>query len=114
MARDGSRVSTLDLLGGQQFTLLAGPEGRAWCDAARAAADRLRVPLDALVISADEQPAGGDADWTATYGIQDDGAVLIRPDGYVGWRRASVSSDPSLELTGALEHILGRAQQSTI
>jgi 2-polyprenyl-6-methoxyphenol hydroxylase-like FAD-dependent oxidoreductase len=112
--RDGSRVSTLDLLGGQQFTLLAGPEGRAWCDAARAAADRLRVPLDALVISADKQPAGGDADWTATYGIEDAGAVLIRPDGYVGWRRASASSDPSLELAGALEHILGRAQHSTI
>jgi putative polyketide hydroxylase len=114
VARDGSRVSTLDLLGGQQFTLLVGPEGRAWCDAARAAADRLRVPLDVLVISADEQPAGGDADWAATYGIEDDGAVLIRPDGYVGWRRASASSDPSLELAGALEHILGRAQYSAI
>ena len=66
------------------------------------------------MISADGQPAGGDADWTATYGIEDDGAVLIRPDGYVGWRRASASSDPSPELIGALEHILGRAPHSTI
>jgi 2-polyprenyl-6-methoxyphenol hydroxylase-like FAD-dependent oxidoreductase len=111
--RDGARVSILDLLGGQQFTVLAGADGRAWCDAARAAADRLRVPLGARVISGVDGPADEEGRWPATYAIEDDGAVLIRPDGYVGWRRASASSDPSVELISALEHILGRARRST-
>jgi putative polyketide hydroxylase len=111
--RDGAQVSILDLLGGQQFTVLAGADGRAWCDAARAAADRLRVPLGARVISGVDGPADEEGRWPATYAIEDDGAVLIRPDGYVGWRRASASSDPSVELISALEHILGRARRST-
>ena len=44
--RDGKRLSTLDLFG-QNFVLLAGPEGGAWHAAALALADRLGVALDA-------------------------------------------------------------------
>src|SRR6185295_4444746 len=42
--RDGSGLSILDLFDGQRFVLLAGPEGGAWCGAARGAAERLGVP----------------------------------------------------------------------
>ena len=103
--RDGARASTLDLLGGQRFTLLAGPDGRAWCHAARAAADRLRVPLEPIAIDAttDAEPR-----WPAAYGIERSGAVLVRPDGYVGWRQGSSASEPAAEVTRALAAILGQ------
>ena len=107
--RNGSRASTLDLLGGQRFTLLAGPDGRSWCHAAQVAADRLHVPLEALAIDAtiDAEPR-----WPAAYGIERDGAVMVRPDGYVGWRRVGSVSDPTTELTRALARILGQEGQA--
>ncbi len=89
--------------------LLAGPDGRSWCDAARAAAERLGVPLEALAIDAttDAEPR-----WLATYGVERDGAVLVRPDGYVAWRQAASVRDPAAELTRALERILGRTDRA--
>jgi hypothetical protein len=107
--RDGARVSTLELLGGQRLTLLAGPDGRSWFQAARAATDRLHVPLEALAIDAttDAEPR-----WPAAYGIERDGAVMVRPDGHVAWRQAASVSDPTAELTRALERILGRADRA--
>ncbi|MFJ2031188.1 FAD-dependent monooxygenase [Streptosporangium sp. NPDC087985] len=67
---DRREVSTLDLVG-TGFTLLTGPDGAAWQEAAPAG-----VPLLVHV---------GDADIAAVYGIAADGAVLIRPDDHVAW-----------------------------
>jgi hypothetical protein len=65
--------------------LLAGPEGEAWHGAAVAAAAELGLGLDAHVVGGDElvDPAGG---FAAAYGLSGAGAVLVRPDGIVGWR----------------------------
>ncbi len=43
--------------------------------------------------------------WTA-YGISPSGAVLVRPDGYVGWRQAEISADAAERLGAAVEAIL--------
>lgn len=45
----------------------------------------------------------------AAYGISPSGAVLVRPDGYVGWRMKSHSPAAGQELTAALSRILCRA-----
>jgi hypothetical protein len=110
--RGGARLSTVDLFDGRRFTLLAGPEGGAWCEAARAAAERLTVPLDALTISGADSHADGEGAWLATYGLERDGAVLVRPDGYVAWRKASAPAAPLVEISGALEHVLSRASRA--
>jgi predicted ATPase len=47
--------------------------------------------------------------WASTYGVGNDGAVLIRPDGYVAWRSSGVVSDPRAELTNVLYSVLGHA-----
>jgi putative polyketide hydroxylase len=75
--RDGASVSSLDLFG-RNFVLLAASCGEAWCDAAASAAQTLGVPLDTYLIAEREFP---DA-----YGIAGAGAVIVRPDGVVGWR----------------------------
>jgi 2-polyprenyl-6-methoxyphenol hydroxylase-like FAD-dependent oxidoreductase len=75
--RDGTRVSTLDLFG-RNFVLLLAPGADAWHDGAEAAANELGLPLDTHIVAEEEFP---DA-----YGISAAGAVLVRPDGVVGWR----------------------------
>jgi hypothetical protein len=48
-----------------------------------------------------EDPFG---DWARASGVEDDGAVLVRPDQFVAWRARSRGGD----LVGALATILGR------
>ncbi len=77
--RKGHSRSTLDLLG-TGFTLLAGPRGAAWCTSASLAASQSGVRLDAYILEAERFPE--------SYGISSSGAVLVRPDGVIGWRAA--------------------------
>ena len=44
--------------------------------------------------------------WLQAYDLEPDGAVLVRPDGYVGWRSRSGVDDPAQMLTQALDSIL--------
>jgi hypothetical protein len=91
----GGRVSTVDLVG-NGFVLLTGAKGAAWADAARP------LPVKPMVLD-DEEP------WRDLYGIEADGAVLVRPDGHVGWRSAALAGDPAGVLGGAVASILGKA-----
>ena len=59
LERDGKPVSTIDMAG-SAFVLLAGPEGEAWCGAARNAAARAGVALAAHRIGGElRDPTGG-------------------------------------------------------
>jgi hypothetical protein len=100
LGRPDARPSTLDLFG-SAFTLLAAPEGGAWCAAAARLSTALRVRIDAYRIGAPGlNDLGG---FAAAYGVQRNGAVLVRPDGHVAWR------SPSAPVTGAeLETALGQ------
>lgn len=102
LERGGKEVSTIDLFGGG-FVLLAGPQGEAWRAAAQA--QQGIVPL-ALVLGQDVHDPGGG--WTEAYGADPDGAVLVRPDGYVGWRCPALPKAPAAALRHALDRLLGR------
>ena len=103
--RDGKRLSTLDLFG-QNFVLLAGPEGGAWHASALALADRLGVALDAHVVGAGLADAGGC--FLQAYGISPSGAVVVRPDGFVGWRAVDAAGAPQQVLRQVLQSLLCR------
>jgi hypothetical protein len=93
--KDGARVSTVDLIG-NGFVLLTGAKGTAWAEAAK--------PLQVKpIVLGDEEP------WRDLYGIEADGAVLVRPDGHVGWRSAALATDPRHVLGAAVDAIHGRA-----
>jgi hypothetical protein len=101
-------VSTLDLFG-QNFVLLAGPRGDAWRDAARGAAERLGIGLDAhLVDDGTGELTDTDAHFRAAYGISPGGAVLVRPDGFVAWRAAEATGATADDLAGVLARVLCR------
>ena len=103
----GREISTLDLFDGS-FTLLAGASGRDWCDASRAAARSLRVPLHAYVVGPSGDLRDRDDRWPELYGVGRAGAVLVRPDGHVGWRCAGGAPSGEAELEAVLRRILAR------
>jgi hypothetical protein len=110
LERGGRRVSTHDLLD-FRYTLFTGPRGEAWRAAADAARDALGVPIHGHAIG-----NGGDVrdpaqSWATAYGIEPDGAVLVRPDGHVAWRRRSHVADPRRELAAALSTLLRRGAE---
>lgn len=92
--RTGMRVSTLDIVGKGMMTLITGLSGDAWA----AAAERLSLPfLKTVVIGAPEYQDLY-CDWQEAREIDEDGVILVRPDGYVAWRKlAGVSSTDEAE-----------------
>lgn len=98
----GQRISTIDLFG-RGFVLLAAPGGASW----RSAAGQHGLPrIDVCVVG--EDIVDPDGSWMATYGVGQGGAVLVRPDGYVGWRVASMPVDPKRALADAFGQIFAR------
>jgi putative polyketide hydroxylase len=105
LEREGARLSTLDVAG-TAFALLAGPEGRAWCDAATAAAAGLGLDLVAWRVAADGDAADPGGRWCAASGIGPAGALLVRPDRFVAWRATAPAGQ---RLRAVLSDVLDRA-----
>lgn len=103
--RHGERISTLDLFD-RSFVLLAGPNGQAWRDAAKDATGRLGLPLDYFSIGPSGDLIDESRTWPDLYGVDEDGAVLVRPDGHVAWRSPSTKGKPSEDLVAVLRRIL--------
>lgn len=101
LSQDGRPLSTLDLFG-REFVLLTGPLGMPWHEAAA----RLRPSLVGFVIG--HQLQDEDGRFLQGYGLAPGGAVLVRPDGYVGWRSADAVDDPEATLAKALDGVLCR------
>ncbi len=93
--RDG--VSTLDLVG-PGFTVLTGDE--RWRAAVTSASAALDIPITMHCV--------GDDAWAAATGLAPTGALLVRPDDFVGWRVENLPDDPEGELHQALSAILAR------
>src|SRR5262245_24657297 len=108
LERNGVRVSTIDLVG---FVILAGRRGTAWVRAARQLASDMGLTLGAHNIG-DGEIENADGQWHAVYGVDEDGAVLVRPDGHVGWRSPCLTRDPVATLRAALITILARPEPS--
>lgn len=109
LTRAGERISALDLYE-RSFVLLSGA-GTPWREAAREVARQTGVHLDAYAIGSGPdadlvQPDG--ADWAELHELPADGAVLVRPDGFVAWRSEGAAADPRAVLTDALTRLLRR------
>ncbi|TQF02793.1 hypothetical protein E6W39_11655 [Kitasatospora acidiphila] len=95
--RAGARMSTLDLYE-DTSVLLSGPEDGAWHAAGERVGQRLGVPLSCLRVGHgaehDLAPEPG-ADGEGLHGVAADGAVLVRPDGFVAWRSGTAVPEPA-------------------
>jgi 2,4-dichlorophenol 6-monooxygenase len=106
---DGRRQPIKDLVGPGRFLLIAGEDGAAWCDAAQRLAAEAGLPLDAVRIGhIDGDLYDPRCMWLRHRGIGAGGAVLVRPDRFVAWRRTGAREHPLEELADALGRVLGR------
>jgi putative polyketide hydroxylase len=103
LRRDGRMMSTHDLVG-HEFVLLVAPDGRQWIDVADSIARRSSLPVTTYQIGVDLKD---DANlFCGRTGLENDGAILVRPDGFIGWRSRTSNADPTSMLDAALRRML--------
>jgi 2,4-dichlorophenol 6-monooxygenase len=103
--RRGLRVSTLDVTGKGKVSLVTGLAGQAW----RAAVAALDLPWLRLIVTGEGDTQDPYFSWARIREVEEAGAVLVRPDGYVAWRHKPAVEDPAEAhrlLTTALARIL--------
>ena len=103
--RDGRRISTLDLFG-RGLVLLTGADDGRWRGVAEIAAAPRRVPIEVFSVGVSGDLAAPEGRFESLYGVEADGAVLVRPDGFVGWRTPRAGAAPDHDLAAALGSIL--------
>jgi 2,4-dichlorophenol 6-monooxygenase len=109
LVRGTQQLSSLDLVGQGRFTVLTGIGGEAWVDAAAHSAETLGMEIPAYVIGPDRDAFDIFGEWPDRREIGETGCLLVRPDGYIGWRSFERSAAPAADLLAALRSILGLA-----
>lgn len=113
--------STIDLYG-QKFVLVTSSYGKDWEKVVNKLERELDIEIDFKVIS----PPGSKAEYvelpihrekisspfslpfSEAYGISPNGAVLVRPDGYVAWKEKTLDSKSGTLMKEALTRVLGK------
>jgi len=106
LRRNGVAVSTLDLPE-TGFVLLSGVGGRHWTEAGCALA-AAGILLKAHRIAPDGDLADPDGRFEKTVGIGAQGALLLRPDGVIGWRTRGPHADPHARLDEVMRRLTFR------
>ena len=104
LQRDGKQISTLDLFG-RNFTLLGGPAAQEWARCARAVGADSRLALDSFCVGSDGLDDQGNL--AAAHGIEPSGCVIVRPDGFIGWRSRSAEPPSTRRLSTVLAQLVG-------
>ena len=103
----GRRISTLDVVGKGKFTLITGLGGRAWVDATK----RINLPYLRTIVTGESGSEDPYFAWARIREIDEAGALLVRPDGYIAWRQADgvwEEGEALAQLTSALTAVLGK------
>ncbi|MBO1582432.1 FAD-dependent monooxygenase [Bacillus sp. XF8] len=108
----GKRISILDLLG-RGFVLFTGSEHDSWSSAARTAASHLGISIEVYRVSQKGDFIDQDNTFVTLYGINPEGAILVRPDGFIGWQTKEVVLTPDLVLEEVLNCILCNTSLNT-
>ncbi|KAH0847693.1 hypothetical protein FOPE_01033 [Fonsecaea pedrosoi] len=103
----GKKISTIDLCGKGRFTIFTGIGGReAWRGAAERVRRELKTPIDVFAIGHRQDFEDVYMDWAQLRGVDEDGAVLVRPDRFVAWRSQNVPDDCGDRLVAVLRRVL--------
>jgi 2,4-dichlorophenol 6-monooxygenase len=102
------RRSTHDLAPYGRFTLLTGIAGERWAEAAVKVGAALGLPIEAVVIGPGREVTDLYFDWAVLREVDEDGALLVRPDKHVCWRSRRLVDDPESVLSAAVSAMLSR------
>lgn len=100
--RQNDRLLSSHDFAGRDYTLFVGPRGAAWAEAARRLAGQ-GEPILAAHLSVDALDEEGR--FLEKTGLFDDGALLVRPDGFIAWRSVSLTEDPATQLAAAFAQV---------
>lgn len=104
--RRGLRISTLDIVTGAYLSVVTGPSGQAWVQAAKS----LGLPYLRDVVIGSDDYRDLYCNWQRVREIEEAGVLLVRPDGVVAWRSVEAVWDAGMardRLAEALSRILG-------
>lgn len=104
----GGRSQSVHDLFEDSYVLLAGPQGDAWRDAANAVASRDSLPLRPYTVGPEADAVDATNSFAQAYGIQPNGAVIVRPDGVVAWRSPASAGDMQQSVAEAMTALLQR------
>jgi len=82
---DGQEISILDLLG-NDFVLLTISENRTWAEYVQNVSSTLGINIKFYSVGLRGDFIAQEDIFSKLYGIENGGAVLIRPDAFIGWR----------------------------
>ena len=107
LRRGSERLATHALIPLGGFLVLTGSGGAVWLEAAADLREHLDVPIAACAIAPGADLQAEDGAWAERRGIGEDGAILVRPDGFVAMRSAGRGADPGAALEQGLLTALG-------
>lgn len=99
---DGKEISILDLLG-NDFVLLTIAENCTWAECVQNVSSTLGINIKFYSVGLRGDFIAQEDIFSKLYGIENRGAVLIRPDGFIGWR----SEKEIVNLDVVLEEVMG-------
>jgi 2,4-dichlorophenol 6-monooxygenase len=79
----------LDVTQKGKFSLVTGLSGQSWVPAAK----KLDAPFLRTVVIGAKGTEDSYHDWHRTREMDEAGAILVRPDGYVAWRHSAAVWD---------------------
>jgi len=100
LEHNGQRLSTLDHVR-SRFTVLT--RCSEWIEATRT------VSIQAGLVIPAHRVIDREGRWPDLVGIGEDGALLVRPDGFVAWRSPKLTKNPTADLEAAVTGILARS-----
>ncbi|CAH0051948.1 unnamed protein product [Clonostachys solani] len=104
-------TSTIDIAGHGRFVLFTGIGGQAWRGAATKAAANYGIPLELHSIGFRQDWEDPYFEWSRLRGVEESGAVLVRPDRFVAWRAKEVlasEEECATKLGEVIKAILGK------
>jgi hypothetical protein len=101
-------VSTIDVAGHGVFCLLTGIGGEQWKEAAKSVSTELGIDIRAYGIGWGQEYEDVYRDWEKKREIEEDGAILVRPDRYICWRAMQMDGDCTKKLSDVMRKLLGR------
>ncbi|HDX9621602.1 TPA: FAD-dependent monooxygenase [Bacillus anthracis] len=102
---DGKEVSILDLLG-NDFVLLTIAENRTWAECVQNVSSTLGINIKFYSVGLRGDFIAQEDIFRKLYGLGDEGAVLIRPDGFIGWRSEKEVVNLDVVLNEVMNHLL--------